>query len=329
MKATITTENIKEVIHERTYPENFRSDCGVSSHQISIDLGRASAGIKEMHFDGIIVLHGNYRFKDRLQVKGGFDEPIVEMHYNLKGSTYGKVKDFKRPVKLNEREHNIIYMNEPVGSFTFQENSEVESVEVSFTQSYFQRFADYQHPIVDQFLESIEKQEPINCSKNGKLNLQMECVLREITCNPFKGFTQRLMLEARILELFSMQLEELSIASYSLSRHVRISAYEKQQLEMAAQEIKANLDHPLTIQELSKKVGMNEFKLKKMFKLYFGTTTFRYLTDYRLNIAKQYLLDTSISVAEIADKIGYAHQQHFTTAFKRKYGVTPKRIRNK
>ena len=73
---------------------------------------------------------------------------------------------------------------------------------------------------------------------------------------------------------------------------------------------------------------MNEYKLKKGFKETFNNTIFGYLTDQRLQLAKQYLLDTQQTAAEISTQLGYATPQHFNNAFKKKFGVTPFSVRN-
>ena len=50
---------------------------------------------------------------------------------------------------------------------------------------------------------------------------------------------------------------------------------------------------------------------------------FQYLFDYRMRLAVLYLLDSDMTINDIAIKLGYDYQSHFCTAFKRKYGVTP------
>ena len=72
-----------------------------------------------------------------------------------------------------------------------------------------------------------------------------------------------------------------------------------------------------------------ERTLKAGFKEAFRTTVFNYLFDYRMNIAIHYLLDTNKSIGEVAGLVGYEHQAHFCTAFKRKFNVTPSEYRLK
>ena len=82
-----------------------------------------------------------------------------------------------------------------------------------------------------------------------------------------------------------------------------------------------------SLHELATMVGTNECTLKKAFKQEFGTTVFQYLFDYRMDLAAQYLLESSLSINEIGMMLGYDYQSHFCTAFKRKYGVSPMEFR--
>ncbi len=59
----------------------------------------------------------------------------------------------------------------------------------------------------------------------------------------------------------------------------------------------------------------------------FGTTVFGYLFDYKMQLAKQYLLDTEKPISEVALLCGYEYVSHFSTAFKRKYGFSPLEMR--
>ena len=71
-------------------------------------------------------------------------------------------------------------------------------------------------------------------------------------------------------------------------------------------------------------VGMCDYNLKRGFKEVFNTTVFGYLRDRRLERAQQLLLEPWMSVAEAARTVGYDSHASFTTAFKRKYGISPK-----
>ena len=67
--------------------------------------------------------------------------------------------------------------------------------------------------------------------------------------------------------------------------------------------------------------------LKNGFKKQFGVTVFGYLFDYRMKTACRYLMNTDKTIQEVGELVGYEYHSHFTTAFKRKFFVSPQEYR--
>ena len=82
-----------------------------------------------------------------------------------------------------------------------------------------------------------------------------------------------------------------------------------------------------TLPVLCEQFGTNEYILKSGFRILFNTTVFTYLLQLRLAHARIQLIDTDKTISEIADEIGYKNANHFSTAFKRKFGITPMEYR--
>jgi AraC-like DNA-binding protein len=82
---------------------------------------------------------------------------------------------------------------------------------------------------------------------------------------------------------------------------------------------------PPTIKELALRVGLNEYRLKAGFKEVYGNTVYGYVMDTRLNHARRMLGNGSMTVNEVSFEIGYHNPSHFIAAFKRKFGLTPKK----
>ena len=89
--------------------------------------------------------------------------------------------------------------------------------------------------------------------------------------------------------------------------------------------ILSRMSEPPTLQELADMVGISLKKLKEGFKEIYGDTVFGFLLDYKLEYARQLLDSGSFNVNEVGLKIGYSTSSHFIAAFKKKFGVTPKK----
>ncbi len=89
-----------------------------------------------------------------------------------------------------------------------------------------------------------------------------------------------------------------------------------------------NFQNPPSLRELAATVGTNECTLKKVFKQVFSMTVFDYVNDLRMNKAARLLSDTSDSISNIASLLGFSSQSHFSTAFRKNYGLSPKEFRD-
>jgi len=84
-----------------------------------------------------------------------------------------------------------------------------------------------------------------------------------------------------------------------------------------------NLSHAWTLDALAKEVGLSRAGFAKRFKELVGLSMFDYLTQLRVQRAKELLSDTTLSLYEVANQIGYESDLAFTRTFKKRTGVTP------
>ena len=87
----------------------------------------------------------------------------------------------------------------------------------------------------------------------------------------------------------------------------------------------SNLEAPPTLKDLAKQAGLNEYQLKVGFKEIYGNTVYGYLLDHKLDFARVKLDSGRFQVNEVAYQIGYTNPSHFIAAFKKKFGITPKK----
>ncbi|GAT62923.1 AraC-type DNA-binding protein [Paludibacter jiangxiensis] len=104
--------------------------------------------------------------------------------------------------------------------------------------------------------------------------------------------------------------------------------YDKGRLLFARQYLLDHLTMPPTIDELAKIAGINSFKLKNGFKELFGDTIYSYLNSFRLEKAVNMIALGEKNMTQIAFELGFSSLQHFSTAFKKAYGCSPKKIKS-
>ena len=91
----------------------------------------------------------------------------------------------------------------------------------------------------------------------------------------------------------------------------------------------AHYSEHYTIEYLAQQFEISPTVLKKCFKGVYGDSIYAYMKQYRLQIAEKLLLESRLTVAEIAGKIGYLNPNKFTSAFCAQYGMPPSAYRRK
>jgi len=155
----------------------------------------------------------------------------------------------------------------------------------------------------------------------GPISSTMEQLLQQLVDCPYTGATQALFFESKALELLTLQLETWK------QQYLHAPALRKDDIERLHQArdlLIQQSDNPPLLIDLAHQVGLNDRKLKQGFRQLFGTTVFGYLQDYRMGQAKQLLADASLSIASVALSVGYRNPEAFSTAFRRKFSVSPK-----
>lgn len=92
--------------------------------------------------------------------------------------------------------------------------------------------------------------------------------------------------------------------------------------------IEDHLEADLSRKELSKIVYLSEDYLSKIFAAETGSSISNYVTGRRIARARQYLAETSMSVSQIAMKVGYSNFSYFSKSFRDLTGKTPNEYRN-
>ena len=84
----------------------------------------------------------------------------------------------------------------------------------------------------------------------------------------------------------------------------------------------------LSREYIAEKCGKSVYAVSRIFKKISGLTFIDYLTNIRINHAKDYLKTSELTVEDIGKRVGYLNISSFIRTFKRKTGETPTRYRN-
>lgn len=116
---------------------------------------------------------------------------------------------------------------------------------------------------------------------------------------------------------------DLLIQSCRRSTPLQSSKMSDYYIKEAITYIEHNYQNDISIEEITRFVGINRSYFGKIFRNAMGKTPQEFLISYRMIKATELLKLTSLSVAEIGKAVGYENQLHFSRAFKNTYGMSP------
>jgi len=136
---------------------------------------------------------------------------------------------------------------------------------------------------------------------------------------PFKAIFE----QGKLMEIFS-QLLESAFGQKMDACPVMMSPAIENKIRMVRRHIIENLDTIPDPDHLAVVYELPRSTLKEGYKYMFGKSIHQFHADHKIESAMQMLESGEMLVKEIAFKIGYQNPSHFITAFKKKYGYTPK-----
>jgi AraC-like DNA-binding protein len=142
----------------------------------------------------------------------------------------------------------------------------------------------------------------------------------------FVPHLMRLYMESRVLGIIAEAFSLLSDETSSRNGRAALTSTERSRLVRAEEMLQSMKDAP-SLQVIATKVGVSINTLQRLFQAGHGTTVYNYVRMQKLEQARLALETEGLSVAQAAFIAGYNSAANFSTAFKRRYGFTPKQSR--
>ena len=98
-------------------------------------------------------------------------------------------------------------------------------------------------------------------------------------------------------------------------------------LSQVIQMMETNIEEPISPSVLAKDVGMSTRQLERLFRRYLNRSPKRYYMELRLQKARNLLMQTDMSVINVALACGFASPSHFSKCYRAHYNTTPYRER--
>lgn len=248
------------------------------------------------------------------------DDAEIKSRLLLKGDLKIKLRSSKE-LHLKERQF-ALYRNADDEKILFDKGNEFRFFDTTYSQELIKELLPT-FPSLNNFVEKplTSKKKPlIHSFASGNM---IEIVYDILKC-PHDGNLRKLYFENKINDFL---FELLVQSSKTKSQDILLNEQEDSAVLLAREIILQDLKLHLTIQEISKQVGLNEYKLKAGFKQKFGLGIFECLLEARMSEAKKLLIETNKPIKDIAGLVGYNHLTNFIAAFRNYCGQTPGQFR--
>ena len=286
---------------------------------------------KTILMEGIHIAFINKDLREDIGYFVRTEVPYLQMHFELRGSAYYTARETSSvDCSIPQGHHTLFYFPALYGQLVYPKVADGFSVEIEITEHYLRRILHENLDILGSFANDMTYERPTMLGgRSSPITPKMSKILLELFHCPYAGDLKLLFFEGKLLELLCLQIEDL--------RELEGTPKAGQRRDYDAiieitELIKQRIDAPYAIEELAHLIGINRTKLQRLFKEIHGTTIYRYIADLRMDRAVTLLSgNPDIKIAEVAREIGYKNANHFSTAYKRRFGMLPRitKARNK
>ena len=127
----------------------------------------------------------------------------------------------------------------------------------------------------------------------------------------------------KLPELLLVEILRLHLANAPAAEHGWLAAVRDPQLAPAMMAVHAAPERKWTVDDLASEAAVSRSSLDRRFREVLGLSPMRYVNEWRMRVAQDLLRSTEVTVAAIAQRVGYDSEEAFSRAFKRAHGQSP------
>jgi AraC-like DNA-binding protein len=271
--------------------------------------------------DGFFVLKIQNDTAETQKIAREIDNTFIQFHFCLKGNATFVFNKGNYALEVSEEQSLLLYnpqLDLPM-NLELAPKSWMVSVVMTIRKfhSLFSREADY-----IPFLSS-ENRDKKYYAQEG-VSPAIAVVLSQIMNYNLHPSVKELYIKGKAYELISLYFNRGEDADVEQCPFL-VDEDNVRRIRKAKEIIIARMAEPPTLPELSEEIGLSLKKLKEGFKQIYGDSVFSFLFDYKMEYARKMLETGRHNVNEVGLKVGYSTASHFISAFKKKYGTTPKK----
>ncbi|HEY3326659.1 MAG TPA: AraC family transcriptional regulator [Novimethylophilus sp.] len=286
-------------------------------------------------------LRGEVYFRCELSAPWGMDidrTPVAEFHVVARGSCWLKMADMEKSICLEAGDvvvfphgHAHVLLDAPdsvalpaeaiIGSRKIDRYGPVVygsgGTTANILCGYFEFDRNVRYPLIDALPPLIHIQ--------GADATEMSWLQTTINFICYETRAMRPGTEAvvnRLVEVLFAQIMRAYIAQTATPPGI-LGAIADAKVGLALNAMHLRPEYAWSLEELAQHAGMSRTAFTQRFHTLAGRTPMHYLTEWRMQKAKEMLISTSMTMPTIAERVGYQSEASFGKAFKKYIGVSP------
>lgn len=267
-----------------------------------------------MHFGSFVVKEDFTRVTGRSDIIDG----IGIIFHNIFEDSGDKLTENRKTHSTMEPSYVRIFPYSISQTLQFKKNTQVSHVSISISAQYLRDFLKEE---VEYFAYLFDSANSfwIEELMTDDILRTVNDILKKQEPDKLKSFYYKM----KAMELLFYLFE--SLKKRESAENLKLNAKEIKAIYRVRDKIVSSLDNFSAIGELKQIAGMNELKLRRIFRQVFGMGIYEYYQQLRMKEAARLLREEKLSVSEAGYQMGFENLGHFTKVFEKHIGKKPKK----
>ncbi|GMN04680.1 hypothetical protein MTsPCn5_00680 [Croceitalea sp. MTPC5] len=299
-------------------------------YTLSIDNEKAKGNIKFITFDwGVSLLEYDLTFYDEVTlVMDASQFNPIHFAYCLEGycgHKFGYQSDDE--IKILEQYQSVIITSREggfnYGYFPKDLKLRINVIQVSrkpFVRKRLNQGEELNKQLYRVFLDTDHEKV---FAYFGTYNLKLADQIAALSAVKGKGMIRIMQIQGLVYQILSMHMLQHNREVQNRPLPTTLLRRELKIVRNCAKAIEKNYATLYTLESLSLETGLTQAKLQEGFKLLYSQTVTEYIRNVRLDVARDMIANTELSISEIVYSIGFSSRSYFSKIFKEKYNISP------
>ena len=306
-------------------------DHGASKLILDNDRGTGRISLYEV-FPGLTAWVYNIKFSEKYHINTEFAvERPYYFGYHVSGFQQTKFSNEDEYRKIGEGQ-NFIVVSEPDNSseFIIPSNIKYQCCYLIINPNQLKdsptKIKGQLEQNLSEIFAEVDTEEPYRYF--GNIDLRTGLFAEIIVKNQRTDLVGRLLTEGAILNMLASQIEAHDHDMNTKSFQPELSKSELVKISSIGDYLKENIGGKVTIKNLAEHLGLSPKKLQSGVRFLYGYSVNQYLTNLRMEVARERIHTTDQSLSEICYTVGFSSKSYFSKLFRERFGMLPRDYKN-